>query len=484
MFLIALYATPLLAWKPEKTTEKKKKHGDKKYHIATQTTRQAVAAKQGNKRGVRQGAERATQQSAKQDVKKHSRQQSPQRQNSSDLQPSITAQQQKLRRLQEQVQQDREKLKSVREREGTVSGKLSKQRQKSKEVQTSIQILTQQMRRTQDSILKTTMNLGGLQQRLRMLEREYARVCRRVVRRGEPSLAECMTLGFAPDNELATGAVLRSLNRVSMKRTAELREIADSLSGRKSTLEILLSRHETLMSSEEHRAKRIGQAIEFSEKALDSIRSNKKLLQQKLEERNASIRKMQQVIADLVTQEIRRRKEEARRRAAAELRTKKGGTAATKRKHSSSDDVEEASATPEFQGVLAGKFRPHSLPWPTPSHKILHSFGQYTNPMTGTVMHNPGIGIEAAYGTLVQCVAEGIVSLIHWLPGYGSLVIVDHGNDFRTVYANLSSVAVREGARVSAGTLVGKSGRSVDGEYAHFEVWRNREKLNPATWLR
>jgi septal ring factor EnvC (AmiA/AmiB activator) len=402
-------------------------------------------------------------------------------------QTSISTEQRKLQRLQRQIEQDRERLKSAREREGAVSGKLTKQRRKSKEVQTSIQILTYQMRRTQDSLLKTSTNLGGLQQRLRTLEREYARLCRRVVRRGEPSDEERVVLALAPDDDLATRAVLRSVHRVSVRRAEEIGDLMDSLSGRKHSLELFLSNRETLKSSEEHRARRIGQSIELSEKALDSIRSNKKLLQQKLEERNASVRKVQQMIAALVAEEIRRKKEEARRRAEAEKRGKKGSTAANataKGKHSRGDDVDESSAKAEFRGVLAGKFRPHSLPWPTASHKILHGFGQYTNPITGTVINNPGLSIEAPYGTPMQCVADGVVSLVHWLPGYGSLVIVDHGNDFRTVYANMASVAVKEGVRVEAGSIVGKSGRSVDGEYAHFEVWRDREKLNPATWLK
>ncbi|MBK7034100.1 MAG: M23 family metallopeptidase [Ignavibacteria bacterium] len=71
-----------------------------------------------------------------------------------------------------------------------------------------------------------------------------------------------------------------------------------------------------------------------------------------------------------------------------------------------------------------------------------------------------------------------------WLSGYGSLVIVDHGNGFRTVYANLATVSVKSGSSVQSGTVVGSSGENIDGKLVHFEVWYGRERQNPLTYLR
>jgi murein DD-endopeptidase MepM/ murein hydrolase activator NlpD len=117
------------------------------------------------------------------------------------------------------------------------------------------------------------------------------------------------------------------------------------------------------------------------------------------------------------------------------------------------------------------------------SRKIVQPFGRYVNPATKVATDNIGIGIGIPAGSAVRCAWEGRVSLVHWLPGYGSLVIVEHAGDYRTVYANLSSVMVTEGQRLGRGEVVGRSGRATDGEYVHFEVWHNTNLLNPGEWL-
>jgi septal ring factor EnvC (AmiA/AmiB activator) len=407
-------------------------------------------------------------------------------QRSSDAQrasTNVSQQQRKLQELQEQIARNRQQLQSAKEREGKVSEQLDRQRRKNREVQTSLAILSQQMRRTQDSILRTSGSIQALRQRLNTLRSEYRALVRRFARtmflEAHPRL---LLLSRTADNsrsiiptpvsalELANAAIVRNIGTLAHERTTVITELVDSLSGRKNSLEILLNRHEVLKTSEEQRARRLGQAMEMSEKALDSIRANKKLLQQKLEERNASARKLQQVISELIAEELRRK-------AAKEQRTERTSKSAAKARST------EPEPTSTFHGKLAGKYGRHSLPWPTAQKTILHGYGQYTNPVTNTVINNPGISIATPYGSAVRAVADGKVSLVHWLPGYGSLVIIYHGEEFRTVYANLSSVSVKEGASVQVGDIIGKSGRSVDGEYAHFEVWHNRQKLNPALWL-
>ena len=77
-----------------------------------------------------------------------------------------------------------------------------------------------------------------------------------------------------------------------------------------------------------------------------------------------------------------------------------------------------------------------------------------------------------------------MVSTITWLPGFGSLVIVDHQNGFRTVYANLAAVAVQRGAQVLQGARIGTSGSNLDGDLVHFEVWIEGKRINPLTYLR
>ena len=99
---------------------------------------------------------------------------------------------------------------------------------------------------------------------------------------------------------------------------------------------------------------------------------------------------------------------------------------------------------------------------------------------------NPGIDAEVAKGTTVKAVCGGNVTGVYRLAGYGTVVIVNHG-DYYTVYGNLGSTNVAVGTKVASGTALGTAGSDPDDPRhgsVHFEVWKGREKQNPSAWLR
>lgn len=123
--------------------------------------------------------------------------------------------------------------------------------------------------------------------------------------------------------------------------------------------------------------------------------------------------------------------------------------------------------------------KPLAFLWPTTGHRVIEGYGERTNPRTGTVTVNPGITIGAEAGGAVCASAGGTVSRVSWLPGYGTIVIVQHRDRYRTVYGNLSTATVKRGQAVTAGQRLG----SAAGPGVHFEVWRGRSRLNPLTVL-
>jgi murein DD-endopeptidase MepM/ murein hydrolase activator NlpD len=96
---------------------------------------------------------------------------------------------------------------------------------------------------------------------------------------------------------------------------------------------------------------------------------------------------------------------------------------------------------------------------------------------------NYGVDIKASGDLSVKCVAGGVVSVIDYIPGYGSVIIVTHKGDFRTVYSHLSEIYVNEGDKVKAGSLLAKVGESLEGNILHFEIWNSRKNQNPEQWL-
>lgn len=128
-----------------------------------------------------------------------------------------------------------------------------------------------------------------------------------------------------------------------------------------------------------------------------------------------------------------------------------------------------------------------SLPRPVGGHfRLKSAFGRHPLPGLPDVQYdNPGIDIETGAGAQARAVYAGTVSGVYRVPGFGTVVIVSHGN-YYTVYGNLASAGVSRGDSVKQGSVVGKVNNDSDnasmGEL-HFEVWKNRDKLNPMDWI-
>ncbi|WKZ70629.1 MAG: peptidoglycan DD-metalloendopeptidase family protein [Melioribacteraceae bacterium] len=121
--------------------------------------------------------------------------------------------------------------------------------------------------------------------------------------------------------------------------------------------------------------------------------------------------------------------------------------------------------------------------WPVRSGSIIRNFGENRNVKLNTVTLNYGVDIVTDISESVYSVAEGIVSAIEWIPGYGSVVIITHKNNFRTVYGHVADINVTEGQKVNGGTVIGKVNPSLEGNILHFEIWNERNYQNPEVWL-
>jgi murein DD-endopeptidase MepM/ murein hydrolase activator NlpD len=127
-----------------------------------------------------------------------------------------------------------------------------------------------------------------------------------------------------------------------------------------------------------------------------------------------------------------------------------------------------------------------SLPsrWPVRG-RVNSEFGSRQSPWTQETEFHGGIDIAAAPGTPVRAPAAGTVSYAGWGGDSGLTVVVDHGNDIRTVYGHLSKVLVRPGSSVERGTtlgLTGNTGRS-SGPHLHYEILVRGQPVNPRAYL-
>ena len=95
-----------------------------------------------------------------------------------------------------------------------------------------------------------------------------------------------------------------------------------------------------------------------------------------------------------------------------------------------------------------------------------------------------GVFIRAAEGAEVKAVATGAVVFSDWLRGFGNLLIIDHGNDFLSVYGNNESLLAAVGASVKSGesvATVGNSGGNPESGL-YFEPRHRGQPFDPLKW--
>ncbi|MFC1746705.1 murein hydrolase activator EnvC family protein [Candidatus Neomarinimicrobiota bacterium] len=124
------------------------------------------------------------------------------------------------------------------------------------------------------------------------------------------------------------------------------------------------------------------------------------------------------------------------------------------------------------------------LPWPALG-PVITRFGLQRDPQIGTITENNGIDIRADQGSPVRAILSGLVTVITYMPGFGTTLIIDHGKDLYSVYAHLEDVQVRENGYVDQDDVIARVGSSgsLDGPMLHFEVYVRQEKQDPELWL-
>jgi septal ring factor EnvC (AmiA/AmiB activator) len=96
-----------------------------------------------------------------------------------------------------------------------------------------------------------------------------------------------------------------------------------------------------------------------------------------------------------------------------------------------------------------------------------------------------GVLLRATEGASVQVVASGTVVYSNWLRGFGNLMIVDHGQQYLSVYAYNQSLLKQIGDEVQTGetiALAGSTGGQVDSAL-YFEIRHRGSAVDPVQLL-
>lgn len=235
-------------------------------------------------------------------------------------------------------------------------------------------------------------------------------------------------------------------------------------------------------------------------------------LQKKEKKLRADLAKQQKIANDLnnkiqriIAEEIRKAEEKRRaeqERAATEERrriaeqkkkTTTPSTPSVQKPESVSRNTEVAKAgnvsiLTKEEKLISGNFSANAgrLPWPTDKGFISGHYGVHPHPvLIHVTTNNKGIYIQTPSGTNARAVFEGEVTQRFSIPGSNNAVIIKHG-EYRTVYANLTSIYVNIGDRVTAKQPIGRiytDGDNDNKSELYFQIYKGRNLLNPESWI-
>ncbi len=128
----------------------------------------------------------------------------------------------------------------------------------------------------------------------------------------------------------------------------------------------------------------------------------------------------------------------------------------------------------------------------TPNAGTVTASGQFVWPTNGSITqrfswYHPGLDIANPSGPTVVAADSGRVVFAGWdSTGYGYMVLIDHGNGYKTRYGHLSQVMVISGQTIGRGQAVGRMGNTghSTGTHLHFEIYFNGVRYNPLNYLK
>lgn len=446
------------------------------------------------------------------------------------LTPEAAAQGRKSRTLQRLEQERKQLLRSIE----ASDKKLQQLRRDTRNEEQTLRTVKEQVEQRRQVVAVLGNEVSGLQARIDTLSGHIGRLHRRegaLLLRYRAALVQLQRIDTHIDPVLfvlssQNPAEARERQRFLSRYSKAVREASVALRTTRTEIEATKaevgrthSEKEQLLSLREAEKKKLEAEEQQRAAQVKDLQGKQQVLAQDLSKQKQKAedldRKIQaQVEAEIIAAqrraaELQRRREEARRRRQTQ-RTQptpppstgrsgrgKGTTPPPPPPPPADDEPEERrAATPggyamdANERALASSFAQNKGRLPAPirgSYSILRTFGVHQHSEHNRVQVNSsGVDFGVNGDSRAYAVFSGVVSRVFVIPGYGTAVILRHGN-YLTVYANLSSVAVSTGSRVSTGQSIGSVGASPDGSSGrllHFQLWHERTKLNPLAWIK
>jgi murein DD-endopeptidase MepM/ murein hydrolase activator NlpD len=148
-------------------------------------------------------------------------------------------------------------------------------------------------------------------------------------------------------------------------------------------------------------------------------------------------------------------------------------------------DALKGAVMPALEELIARRAAaPRGMPLLEPV-RFSSLYGARPSPFGGKREFHTGIDMAVPSGTPIYATAPGVVLAANFAGGYGNRVLMDHGYELTTLYGHLSKIAVKPGAWIERGQLigyVGSTGRS-SGPHLHYGVYSQKKPVDPKPYL-
>ena len=368
---------------------------------------------------------------------------------------SVQAEQRKLRETEQQLKEERRKAAEARDKESSLLAELDQVEQRLADKQRDIARLDGRIKRAQADVLGLRGEVRGLEQQRGGQEQALARRLRAMYK--VHAQGGALPLLFAGDDPVARAVAVRhltSLAALDARLIQEYRGTSDRLDDRRRREEARERELADLKSDAQREQAEVDRDAAKRRILLAKVRDERVYHERMVGELSEATRRLEAFIRDL----------QARQRRLAKVPPPKPGL--------------------EPPGVGFGTLRGR-LPWPTEG-RIIAAFGAQVHPRFGTRTFRNGVDIEAGEGREVAAVFGGHVIYTGWFKGYGNLIILDHDNEYYTLYAHIADILVKEGDDVKQGQKIGTVGDtgSLEGPRLYFEVRFQGKPQDPEQWLR
>lgn len=449
---------------------------------------------------------------------------------------TASAQGRKSRMLQRLEQERKQLLRNIE----ASDKKLQQLRRDTRSQEQTLRAVKEQVEQRRQVVAVLGSEVSGLQARIDTLAGHIGRLHRRegaLLLRYRAALLQLQRIDTHIDPLVfvlssRTPSEARERQRFLARYTKAVRQASEALRSTRSEIEATKaevgrthSEKEQLLSLREAEKRKLEQEEVQRSAQVKDLQGQQKQLAQDLSKQRKRAEELdrkiqQQVEAEILAAQCRaaeaqRRAEEARRRRQAQRREQSAQESASStkgsgrgsrgktttpipppREETEPEPEERRAATPggyamdANERALASSFAQNKGRLPAPirgSYSILRTFGVHQHSEHSRVQVNSsGVDFGLQSDSRAYAVFSGVVSRVFMIPGYGTALILRHGN-YLTVYANLSSVSVSSGSRVSTGQVLGSVGASPDGSggrLLHFQLWHERTKLNPLAWIK